>query len=69
LKRAGGSDWQQAVIVDTAIRDQRPPYPLFVHPDRKPLEKAVKITEDFGLTQLALFDTTDMPCDSGHCFL
>ena len=69
LKRAGGSDWQQAVAVDMAIRDVRPPYPLFVHPDRKPLAEAVKITEDFGYEQLSLIDATELPCDSGYCFV
>lgn len=68
LKRAGGGDWEQAMAVDEIIRYQRSPYSLFVHTDRKPLE-AVTIAEDFGYLQLPLIDTTDMPCDSGHCFL
>jgi len=69
LKREGSADWQQAVRVDTAIRDQRPPYPLFIHPARKPLEEAVTISEDFGFEQLSLVDTDNAPCDSGYCFL
>ena len=56
------------MAVDAAIRDQRPPYPLFVHPARKPLEDAVTIEEDFGYKQLDLIDTAEV-CDSGYCFL
>lgn len=66
LKRQNGHDWQQAVEVDAAIRDKRPPYPLYVHRSCKPLPEAVDIPEDHGLTQPSLFDA---PCDSGYCFL
>lgn len=31
-------DWQKAVNIDRAIRDARPPYPLYLHPQRIPLE-------------------------------
>ncbi len=68
LKREDGADWQQAVAIDAAIRQQRPPYPLFVHSARKPLPQAVTISEDFGYEQLSLVDTADAPCDSGYCF-
>jgi hypothetical protein len=68
LKRANGPDWAQAVAVDEAIRDKRPPYPLFVHSARIPLVEAVQIPEDYGATQLS-FETKDAPCDSGYCFL
>ena len=68
MKRENGADWQQAVEVDAAIRDKRPPYPLFVHPVRVPLPEAVKIPEDEGYVQPELFDTSDI-CDSGYCFL
>ena len=68
LKRANGADWVQAVAVDEAIRDKRPPYPLFVHSARIPLIDAVKIPEDYGATQLR-FDDDDAQCDSGYCFL
>ena len=71
LKRKGGQDWSQAVEVDEAIRNTRPPNPLFVHPARKPLPLAVDIPEDHNATQLNMlnFEDNDAPCDSGHCFL
>ncbi len=71
LKRANGTDWAQAKSVDKAIRNKRPPYPLFVHSARVPLEQAVTIPEDFGASQSELFDfdDKDSECDSGYCFL
>ncbi len=36
--KANAHDWQEAVAVDNAIRKARPPYDLYVHPARKPLE-------------------------------
>lgn len=74
MKREGGPDWQQAVAVDAAIRDKRPPYPLFVHPSCKPLADAVSIPEDYGAKQIDMFDLldsddNDAECDSGYCFL
>lgn len=65
LKRAGGSDWNTAVSIDAAIRHVRPPYDLFVHPARLPLEQAVTIPEDTGMMQPSLLDE----CDSGYCFV
>ena len=72
LKREGGEDWEIALFVDGEIRNQRPPYPLFVHPSGKPLDEAVVIEEDFGMNQLNMFidiDDRNAECDSGHCFL
>lgn len=71
MKRENGPDWQQAVAVDLAIRDKRPPYDLFVHPTRKPLNEAVMIPEDYGATQLELLDVDpqEADCESGYCFL
>lgn len=83
MKRKGGSDWEIALQVDEAIRDKRPPYPLYVHPDRKPLAEAVVIPEDFGAVQGSMFelvrdiaaaedngiDDADAECDSGYCFM
>jgi hypothetical protein len=68
LKEQGGPDWDTAVSVDTAIRDRRPPYPLFVHPGRKPLEAAVITPQDVGYEQLRMFDHSNATCDSGYCF-
>lgn len=80
LKRRGGSDWQEAVEVDTAIRHKRslgagkPGHEvqkgieLYVHPYRKPLAEAVSIPEDHGATQLAMDFIPERPCDSGYCF-
>jgi len=36
--KASNPDWEKAIEVDRAIRKARPPYDLFVHPSRKPLE-------------------------------
>lgn len=74
LKRNNGADWQTAKEVDEMLRDKRPPYPLFVHPARKPLDEAVVIPEDFDAQQLSLLDQLepddkDAECDSGYCFL
>ena len=68
LKRGGGSNWDQSVEVDTAIRMKRPKAALFVHPYRKPLPEAVEIPEDFGATQLSMEDL-DVPCEGGFCFV
>lgn len=72
LKRDNGTDWQIALQVDAAIRDKRPPYPLYLHRRRQPLDEAVTIPEDYGASQLGLFeeiDNKDAECDSGFCFL
>jgi hypothetical protein len=70
MKRAAGSDWASAVIVDDLIRDKCPPGAIFIHHARKPLIDAVKIPEDFGAEQLALGldNSPETPCDSGYCF-
>jgi hypothetical protein len=39
IKNSGNGDWTKAVEVDQAIRKARPPYDLFVHPARIPLEE------------------------------
>ena len=56
IKQANGPDWQEAVEIDNLIRDKRPPYDLFVHSSRLPLEEAVSIPEDHGWTQPGMFD-------------
>lgn len=49
------ADWDEAVQVDKAIRDARPPFHLFVHPSRKPLEEVdLRTAEEKG--QLSLWD-------------
>lgn len=68
MKRVNGSDWQTAIRVDEAIRDKRPGFVAYVHPDRIPLIE-LKIAEDFGAKQLSFVDTADAECDSGYCFL
>lgn len=68
MKRVGGHDWEVAVEIDLKIRDTRPPYPLFVHPARLPLDEAVTIPEDFGYEQTSMFDIQDAACDSGYCW-
>jgi len=69
MKDEGGSDWNQAVLVDDHLRNQRPPYPLFVHPSRVPLSEAVHTAKDMGYAQSDMFDVEDAECDSGYCFM
>lgn len=64
LKDKGGSDWQKAVEVDSAIRGVRPPHDLYLHPDRVPLESITTPKEN---GQLALFASDD-EC-AGVCFI
>lgn len=68
MKRANGTDWQQAVEADAVIRNVRPPDALYVHPACLPLEQAVIIPEDFGMSQ-GSFGLEDAECDSGYCFM
>jgi hypothetical protein len=69
MKRAGGSDWDEAVAVDEVIRDKGKgsgkDFQLFIHSSGLPLEEAVRIPEDYGAKQIEM----DIPCDSGHCFV
>lgn len=59
----GGSDWNQAVQIDQALRDKAPAG-VYVHPSGRPL---IDIQEDAG-QQPSLFDDGDGSCDSGYCF-
>lgn len=55
LKRRGGEDWRKAVEVDAKIRKVRPPYDLFIHPARIPLEQIdLRTAEQKG--QMRLWD-------------
>lgn len=48
-------DWSNAIDHDNAIRKMRPPFDLFVHPSRKPLEEVdFRTAEEKG--QLSLWD-------------
>lgn len=61
----GGADWQKVVEVDRAIRKARPPYDLFVHPSRKPLDSLdLRTPQERG--QLELWANWDAEC-SGVC--
>lgn len=68
MKEGDGPDWATAVEVDEAIRNKRPGYVAYVHPDRIPLIE-LKIAEDFGATQGNFLDLLNAECDSGYCFL
>jgi len=48
-------DWKETTEVDNALRKVRPPYDLFVHPSRKPLEEVDFRTEQ-EKGQLSLWD-------------
>lgn len=55
LKASDNGDWQKAVETDRAIRKARPPYDLFIHPARIPLEDVdLRTVEEKG--QLRLWD-------------
>lgn len=55
LKANGNGDWTKAVEVDKAIRQARPPFDLFVHPARVPLESVdLRTPQEKG--QLNLWD-------------
>jgi len=51
MKAKGGQDWKNAIAVDEMIRDARPPFSLFVHPDRIPLV-GIKSQQDNGQLEL-----------------
>lgn len=53
--KATPEDWKEAVEVDNAIRKARPPYDLFVHPARIPLED-VDLRTETERGQLSLWD-------------
>jgi len=55
MKSRGGADWREAVTVDNAIRKARPPFDLFVHPSRKPLEQ-LDLRTDAERGQMGLWD-------------
>lgn len=46
-------DWRRAVAFDEALRERRPPYPLFIHSSRQPL---VSIDLDPQRDQIDLFN-------------
>ncbi len=55
LIKTNDSDWKEATAVDRLIRKTRPPYDLFVHPSRKPLEEVdFRTMEEKG--QMRLWD-------------
>jgi hypothetical protein len=53
--QAEPTDWREAVAVDEHLRKLRPPYDLFIHPSRKPLE-SVDIRTDEQKGQYRLWD-------------
>ena len=53
--KANATDWVRATIMDEKIRDKRPPYDLFVHQERVPLDKIdLRTPEERG--QLSLWN-------------
>lgn len=58
------ADYEHACLADEAIRNTRPPYPLFVHPQRKPLRK-IDLRSQTEQGQLELWSEE---C-TGNCFL
>jgi hypothetical protein len=61
----GGADWHKAVEIDRAIRKVRPPYDLFIHSSRKPLDSLdLRTPQERG--QMELWANWDAEC-SGVC--
>lgn len=71
MKQDGGRDWEDAVAVDREIRNARvgEGFKLYLHPSRKPLEEGVSIPEDYGASQIGMFDMVEGGglCESGYC--
>jgi len=61
------NDWAEAVFVDRAIRTKRPPFDVFIHPARIPLEDVdLRTQQDKG--QLELWDDEIFEsCPEGVC--
>ncbi len=55
IKIADNGDWQKAIEVDYKIRKVRPPFDLYLHPSRKPLEE-IDFRNDIDRGQLSLWD-------------
>jgi hypothetical protein len=53
--KENASDWNEAVSVDNALRNKRPPWELYIHPSRIPLERVDFNTEQ-EKGQLSLWD-------------
>lgn len=69
MKRSNGKDWETARMVDSQIREERPPYKLYCHRKCKPLAEAVVIPEDYGWQQMDFLEISNDVCDAGYCFL
>lgn len=55
IKVSDNGDWEKAIEVDQQIRKVFPPYDLFIHPSRKPLDEIdFRTAEEKG--QLSLWD-------------
>lgn len=53
LQINGNGDWQKAIEIDEAIRKVRPPYDLFIHPTRIPLDEVdLRTLQDKGQMEL-----------------
>lgn len=60
-----GADWLKAVEIDRAIRKVRPPYDLFIHSSRKPLDELdLRTPQEKG--QMELWANWDNEC-AGIC--
>lgn len=67
MLEADGSDAKVAVWADELVREKRPPWPVFVHPDRVPLKDVLTLQPRL----LAEQDTFDPEgkCDEGVCWV
>lgn len=66
--RNESADWQTALRFDEAIRDKRPPYPLFVHPARVPLtEVDLRTPQERGQIEFDWEWETEDNCPMGVC--
>jgi hypothetical protein len=55
IKMSGNGDWEKAVAMDYALREAKPPYKLYLHSSRKPLDK-IDYRSEIDRGQLSLWD-------------
>jgi len=68
--KASPEDWAEAIAFDRAIRDKRPPFDLFVHPSRIPLEDIdLRTRQEMGQLELDWDDEIFESCPEGVCML
>jgi len=61
-------DWAEAIATDKAIREMRPPFDLFIHPARIPLDEVdLRTPQEKGQLELDWDDEIFESCPEGVC--